>query len=111
MLVGVVAEDVAVRGDGDAAAVGHDLQAVARELEVAEELGPEQAAHVGAVRVDPALLDLAADRGAADPGHALDHEHLEPGSREIGGVGQAVVARADDDRVVFRQFSPSGLGS
>ena len=103
LLVRVVAEDVAVRRDGHAAAVGHDLQAVARELEVAEQLRAQQAAHVGAVRVHPAFLDLAADGRAADPGHALDHEHLEPGAREIGGVGQAVVARADDDRVVFRQ--------
>ena len=103
LLVGVAAEDVAVRRDRDAAAVRHDLQAVAGEFEVAEQLRPQQAADVGAVRVHPALLDLAADGCAADPGIALDDEHLEPGPREVGGVGQAVVARADDDRVVFRQ--------
>ena len=65
-VVGVVAEDVARACEGDAATVWHDLEPVLRELEVAEQLGPQQAADVGAVRVDPALLDLAADGGAAD---------------------------------------------
>ena len=46
LLVRVVAEDVAARGDRDAAAVRHDLQAVTRELEVAEQLRPQQAADV-----------------------------------------------------------------
>jgi len=55
-----------------------DLQAVARQLEVPEQLRPQQAADVRAVRVHPAFLDLAADGRAADLGVALDHEHLEP---------------------------------
>ena len=101
-VVGVVAEDVARAREGDAAAVGHDLQPVLRELEVAEQLRPQQAADVGAVRVDPALLDLAADRGAADIRVALEHQDLETGPREVGGVRQAVVARADHDRIVVR---------
>ena len=107
VVVGVVAENVAGARDGDAAAVRHDLQAVARQLQIAEDLGPQQAAHVGAVRVDPALLDLAADRRAADPRVALEHQHLEAGAREIGGIGQAVVAGADDDGIVaLHRFAP-----
>ena len=38
---------------------------------------------------------------AAPPTHVapLEHQHLPPGAREIGGVDQAVVAGADDDGV------------
>jgi hypothetical protein len=45
-LVGVVAEDVAGPRDRDTAAVRHYLQPVLRELEVAKQLGPQEAAHV-----------------------------------------------------------------
>jgi hypothetical protein len=108
-VVGVVAEDVARARKGDAATVWHDLEPVFRELEVAEQLGPKQAADVGAVRVDPALLDLAADRGAADIRVALEYQDLETGPGEVGGVRKAIVARADHDRIVVRHhlFPPS----
>ena len=44
--------------------------------------------------------DLFGDGGAAEHVPPLEHEHLAPGARQIGGAGQAVVPAADDDRVV-----------
>ena len=43
---------------------------------------------------------LLGDRGAADEVAALEDEHLQAGLGEVGAVDQAVVAAADDDRVV-----------
>ena len=37
---------------------------------------------------------------AADRVVALDDQHLHPGAGEIGGAGQAVMAGADDARVI-----------
>ena len=51
-----------------AALVGNHLQAVARQLQRAHDLRPQQAAHVGAVRVGEVLVKRAADGRAADVG-------------------------------------------
>ena len=56
----------AVAHHGAAALVGDDLQAVRRQLERADDLGAQQAAHVGAVRVGEAVVEAAAHRRAAD---------------------------------------------
>ena len=56
VVIRVVAEDVAAARDRHPAAVGHHLQPMARELQVAEQLRPQQTANIRAVRVDPALL-------------------------------------------------------
>ena len=45
-------------------------------------------------------MQLLGDRGAADEAAALEHQHVEPRLGEVRRVGQAVVASADDDRVV-----------
>ena len=49
--------------------------------------------------------DLFGDRGAADDVPALEDQHFAAGARQVRGGGQAVVARADDDRVVLRRHS------
>ena len=50
---------------------------------------------------------LLGDRGAAEHLAAFEHQRTQPGAREIGAAGQAVVAAADDDRVVtFGQANP-----
>ena len=100
VVVAVGDQAVAAGHHGDVALVGDDLEAVARQLELAHDLGPHQAADVGAVRVGPAVIQLAADRRAADVGIALEHHHVEPRPCEIGPRRQAVVPGADDDRVV-----------
>ena len=44
--------------------------------------------------------ELLGDRGAADEMAPLEDQGLQAGLREIGAVDEAVVAAADDDRVV-----------
>ena len=95
-------EVVAVAGEGDAALVGDHLQAVSAAARGRADLRAQQAADVGAVRVGPAGVQLAADRGAADPGVLLEDADGKPGAGEVAGGGQAVVAGADDDGVVVR---------
>src|SRR3546814_4103668 len=64
---------------------------VARQVEVAHYLRPQQAADVGAVGVGPAGIELAAGRGAADVVAALQRQGLEAASRQVAGSGEAVV--------------------
>ena len=44
--------------------------------------------------------DFLGDGGAAEHVPALQDEHAPPRTREVGRMNQAVVATADDDRVV-----------
>ena len=46
VMVGVIAEDIAVFGERDAAAVRDDLQAVFREIQLAIDFRPQQAAYI-----------------------------------------------------------------
>ena len=75
---------------------------MARQVEVADDLGPQQRDDVGADRELEAGEDLFGDRGAAEHVPPLEDEHLLPGPREVGGVDEAVVPAADDDDVVLR---------
>ena len=93
VVVAVVGEIVAVAGEHRAALIGDDLQAEARQFEVAHDLGPEQRADIGAVGVEEARRQRAADGRAADPVVLLDHQHVEPGALQVAGVDEAVVAR------------------
>ena len=99
VVVAVVGEIVAVAREDRAALVGDHLQSEARQLEIAHDLGPEQRADIGAVGIEKARRQRAADRRAADPVVLLDDQHVEAGALQIAGVDQAVVAAADDDRV------------
>ena len=77
-----------------------DVQAVPRQLEVADDLGPEQRDDVAEDREAEAREELLGHRGAAQDVALLEDEGLHAGAGEIGGADQAVVAAADDDRVV-----------
>lgn len=99
IVVAVVGEIVAVAREHRAAFIGDHLQAEARQLQIAHDLGPEQRADIGAVGVEKARRQLAAGGRTADPVVLLDHQHVEPGALQIAGVDQPVVAAADDDRV------------
>ena len=46
-------------------------------------------------------MEFAADSRAADVGIALQHGHFEPRFGEISPIGEAVMARTNDDRVVL----------
>ena len=56
--------------------------------------------------------ELLGDRGASEDVPLFEHERLEAGAREIRRAHQAVVAAADDDRVVaLGQRAPPSLSS
>ena len=52
-------------------------------------------------------MEFLGHGGAADHLAALDHFDAQAGHREIGGAGEAVMARPDDDnvRLVHASFS------
>ena len=91
---------IAVRHRRQRAVERQQLHAVARQIEVADDLGPQQRDDVRADRELEAGKDLFGDGGAAEHVPALEHEHLASRAREVGRAGQAVVAASDDDRVV-----------
>ena len=101
-----------VPADHEGAAVGKDLcpvrvrrdqlEPVLGEPELVRrgrELGDEVAARVNVGEM-ARRGDLLGDRHSPDGRVALEHDDAEPGLREIAGARQAVVSRADDDRVV-----------
>ena len=100
--IDISADVIAILGDCHTAAVRHDLQAVLGQVQAAVDLGAQQAAHVGTIGVLPVVLvQGAADRCPADKFIFLDHQSVEPCLGEVGAIGQAVVACADDDRIIF----------
>ena len=103
IVIVVIAVVVAVAHERDAAPIGHHLQAVSWQFQVAGDFWSQQAAHVGAVGVSPAPVQFAADGGAADIGIALQHRDIQAGLGQVGSVGQAIVAGADHDGVIFFQ--------
>ena len=76
------------------------LEPVPLELEVADDLGPQQAVDVGGGGDLVAGPDLLGDAGAAEDFAPLEHEHLHAGPGQVGGGHQTVVAAADDDEIV-----------
>ena len=98
--IGPGAEVVAVVERRDGALERQDLEPVPRQVEVADDLGPQQAHDVGEHRELEAREDLLGHRGAADQRAPLEHQRLAARARQVGRGDQAVVAAADDDRVV-----------
>ena len=83
-----------------------------RQLELADDLRPQQAHDVGEDREAEAREHLLAPGRAADALAALEHQHLAPGTREVRGASEAVVSAADDDGVVSlhaSHFSKNGF--
>jgi hypothetical protein len=77
-----------------------DLQSVPGKLEVPDDLGPEQADHIGGHAEPEPGEDLLGHRSSAQHVPALQDERLQAGSRQVGRGDQAVVAAPDDDGVV-----------
>ena len=94
-------EMIAVRHRRERAVERKDLQAVTSQVELPDDLRPQQRDDIGADREAKALEHLLSDRRTADEVAAFEHEHPAPGRGEICGRGQAVVAAADDDDVVL----------
>src|SRR5579863_7756259 len=76
------------------------FETVARQVELADDLGPKQGDDIGADGKLEAGKHLFGDRRAAQHVPALEHQNLLPGARQIRGVDQTVVSATDDDRVV-----------
>ena len=93
-------EVVAVRHRRERAVERQDFEAVSRQIEVADDLRPQQRHDVRADRELEAGKDFFGDGGAAEHVAPLEHEDLPARAREVGGGGQPVVASADDDGVI-----------
>ena len=75
---------------------------MAREIEVANDLRPEQRDDIGADGEFKSGENFFRNRGPAEHMAALQYENFLAGARQVGGIGEAIVASADDDDVVFR---------
>jgi hypothetical protein len=76
------------------------LEAVPREVEISDDVGPQQRDDVGAFGEVEAGKDLLGHGRPAEHVASLEDEHLPPCAREICRVREAVVSTADDDDVV-----------
>ncbi len=85
---------------GDVALV--EVEPVAREVELADDLGVQQADHVGAGGRAEARDQLLGDRRAAHHAAPLDDRDAQPGIGEIVGGDEPVMARSDDDDILAR---------
>jgi hypothetical protein len=91
---------LALRGRGEARRHEQRQEPVLGELQLLDHLGPQQGQGVGEGREPEAGAQLLGDRGAADQVALFEDEGPEPALGQVGAVDQAVVAAADDDRVV-----------
>ena len=70
------------------------------QLEVADDLGPQQADDVREDRESEAREELLGHGRATEHRALLEDEGLQTGPRQIGRADEAVVSATDDDRVV-----------
>ena len=105
VVIGPCGEIIAVFHRRHRALERQDVQAVPRQIEITNDFGTQQAYDIGKHRELEAGKDLFRHGGTADPGPALEHQHLFPGARQIGGRHEAVVASADHDRVVAHYYA------
>ena len=71
-----------------------------RQLEIADDLGPQQRDDVAEHAEPEAGEQLFGHRGAAEDMPLFQDERLQAGASEVGGADEPVVAAADDHRVV-----------
>ena len=95
---------VAARHRRERAVEREDLEAVPRQVELPDDLRPQQRDDVGADRELEPRKHFLGDRGAAHQVPPLEHQHLAPGPRQVRGVDEPVVPAADDDHVIVRHW-------
>ena len=81
--------------------LGVHLVAVARQFQLPDDAFLEQAGEVRGSGDAIARPDFFGDRAPAHEFAPLQHQHLAPAARQIGGGNQSVMAAADDDGIVF----------
>ena len=86
-----------------------DAQAVAGEIEVADDLRVQERDRIGGDRVAEPGMELLGDRGAADQRAPLEHGDLEPGAGQVRGAHQPVVSATDDQRIATAVAAPRRL--
>ena len=77
-----------------------DPQPVIEEPEIRDDLGIQEAHGVGRDRVAETRAELFRDGGSSHHASSFDHFDFKPRHAEIGGAGQPIMARTDDDDVV-----------
>ena len=80
---------------------------MAGEVELADDLGPQQRDDVGGDAEAEAGHDLLGHSRATKDVAPLEDQRLETGAGKVRGGCQAVVPAADDDRVVTTALAPS----
>ena len=88
-----------------------DAQAMLGKPQVGDHLGIEQRDRVGGDRVAEAGMKFFRHRRAADDVAPLEHHHLQPGHRQIGGADETVMSAANDDSIVCLFCHDAGLSS
>ena len=91
---------VAVRHRREGPIKREDLEAVPREVELPDDLGPEQRDHVGTDGEFEPWENFLSDRRSAEHVTALQDQDLLSRASQVGRVDQAVVTAADDNDVV-----------
>src|SRR6187551_452237 len=100
-------EIIAVPGQEIVALAEHDLQAVPLQFHVADDLGLQQADGVARRRIPEARQELVGNRCAADFVRRFQYGDLHPLAGQVEGAGEAIVAGADDDRILGHRISTS----
>ena len=95
-------EVVAVVEWGHGAFERQDLQAVARQVQVADDLRSQQAHDVREDRELEPREHLFGHRGSTEQRAPLQHQHGSPRARQVGGGDEPVVTTADHDGVEAR---------
>src|ERR1700674_2976529 len=93
---------VAVRHRGESAVEWQDLKSVAGKVEIANDLGSQQRDDIRANGKLKAGKNFLRASRASENVAALEHEHFLARFRQIGGVGEAVMASPNHNRVVLR---------
>src|SRR5690349_19748461 len=100
VVVAPLREIIAVRQRRERAFEGQNMQAVARQIEIANDLGSQQAHDIREHRKPEPRKDLFTDRCAADDFALFEYEHASAGSCEVSRAHETVVSAADDDGIV-----------
>src|SRR5437870_10855200 len=92
---------IAVRHRRECSVKRENLQTMSWQIEFANDLRTQERNDVRANRKLESGKDFFRYRGAAEHMPAFEYQHTLTCAREICSVDQAIVAAADDDRIVF----------
>jgi len=91
---------VAVEHGGEGAVERENFEAVAGEIEFANDFGAEERDYVRAFGEKEAGDDFFGNGGAAEDAAAFEDDHFFTGFGQVGGVDEAIVTASDDNDIV-----------